>query len=222
MKIRKSFFLVAAVCAFTVNAAFAQSSVSDINAGIAAYRAGDHAAARQLLEPAADRGEAKALRYLAYIMLEGAAPDETALTGGVDYLKQAAMAGDYVALVRLEDLRREGLTHSPSLDDMVEIESTRAADGDPVAAWRLARRFEAGDGVTPSQSDEAKWLEVAASAPPARFPKAGEAAFRLCQIKALGPEAADPEAARHWCGMAAEGGHAGAAIVLRRLASLAD
>ncbi|MCK5750592.1 MAG: hypothetical protein KAH44_30515, partial [Oricola sp.] len=66
----------------------------------------------------------------------------------------------------------------------------------------------------------AKWLEVAASAEPADFPKAGEAAFRLCELNAASVEAANARAARHWCAVAANNGHAGAAIVLRRLAQL--
>jgi hypothetical protein len=77
-----------------------------------------------------------------------------------------------------------------------------------------------GDGVEVSEAGMAKWLEVAASAEPARFPKAGDAAYRLCELNALGREAKDPDAARRWCAIAAENGHMGAAIVLKRLAQL--
>jgi TPR repeat protein len=194
-----------------------------VNSGVAAYRAGDYGRAWRLLETGAKSGEAKAQRYLGYIILDGKAPAAEAADffAGVALLKRAAVAGDYAALIRLEDLRRQHLAHSPSLEDMIEIESARAAKGDPVAAWRLARRYENGEGVVRSEGDEAKWLEVAAAVETNVFPKAGEAAFRLCEIRAMGEEARDPAAARRWCAVAAEKGHTGAAIALRRLASLA-
>ncbi|GJL92164.1 hypothetical protein [Hyphococcus sp.] len=205
-----------------LGAAFAQSSVSGINDGVSAYRAGDYTAAWSLLEAGANEGSAKAQRYLGYILLEGHAPAAAKMDqfAGVELLKRAALAGDNVALVRLEDLRRKGLAHSPSLEDMIAIETFRAGNGDPVSAWRLAKRHEHGEGVAVSEGDEAKWLEIAASAEASQFPKAGQAAFRLCEIKAMGVETRDSVAARRWCGMAAESGHTGAAIVLRRLASL--
>ncbi|MEO1137335.1 MAG: hypothetical protein AAFW68_12145, partial [Pseudomonadota bacterium] len=114
-----------------------KSSASGVKAGVAAYRAGDDGAAWRLLKPAADDGTPKAQRYLAYLMLDGRAPkgDEANFEAGVALLKQAAIAGDYAALIRLEDLRRRQLAHSPGLDDMIEIETARAEQGDPVAAW---------------------------------------------------------------------------------------
>ncbi len=222
MTFRLTFLLPALLTFAVITGASAQSSVSGVNDGVAHYRAGDAAAAWMLLEPAAAEGDVKAKRYIAYIILDGDAP----AAAGVDFfdgatlLKEAAMAGDYAALVRLEDLRRQQLAHSPSLDDMIAVETARAQAGDPVAAWRLAARFETGDGVAPSVMDEAKWLEVAAEAETARFPKAPEAAYRLCMLNALGEEARDPNAARGWCARAAENGHTGAALALKRLAML--
>ncbi|WP_428406897.1 hypothetical protein [Hyphococcus sp.] len=218
-------FLVPALLSFAViSGASAQSSVSGVNDGVAEYRAGNAAAAWTLLEPAAAEGDTKAKRYLAYIILDGDAPADARVDffDGTALLKEAAMAGDYAALVRLEDLRRQQLAHSPSLGDMIAVETARADAGDPVAAWRLADRFETGDGVAPSPADEAKWLEVAAEAEAARFPKAPEAAYRLCMLNALSEEARDADAARHWCARAAENGHTGAALVLKRLAMLQD
>ncbi len=225
MKNRVLVSLAAALSILIAGGASAGSSVSGLNdgaleRGVAAYRAGDHDAARPLLSAAADDGAVKAKRYLAYIMLDGETPKEDDLLSGVALLKEAALEGDYAALIRLENLRRERLAHSPTLDDMIALEEARAEDGDPVAAWRLAKRFETGEGVAASEAGMAKWLEVAATAEPARFPKAGEAAYRLCELNALGGEAKDPDAARRWCAVAAENGHTGAAIVLRRLAQL--
>lgn len=174
------------------------------------------------LKSGAEAGDAKAQRRLASMILDRQVPkgERADPFAGVELLKQAARAGDYAALLRLEDLRQRRLAHSPSLADMIAIETARAEAGDPVAAFRLAKRYETGEGVAPSQTAAAKWLEVAASADTARFPKAPDAAFRLCQINALGGDAHDPDAARRWCASAAGNGHAGAAIVLRRLAQL--
>lgn len=217
--------IVAAFCSLlAASGAMAQSSVSTVNKGVAAYRAGDVSAAWTFLAGAASQGDVKAKRYLAYIVLDGDAPVEAELDlyDAVALLKEAAIAGDYTSLIRLEDLRRQQLAHSPSLDDMIAVEVSRAKAGDPVAAWRLAKRFETGDGVAASAVDEAKWLEVAAGAEAAHFPKAPEAAYRLCMLNALDGEMQNPEAARGWCARAAENGHAGATVVLKRLAQLQD
>ncbi|PQA88606.1 sel1 repeat family protein [Hyphococcus luteus] len=222
MKNRILVSFAAALSLVFAGGASAQPSASGLTDGIAAYRAGDVETAWPLLAAASEDGAIKAKRYLAYIMLDGETPKgrEADLFKGVALLKEAALAGDYAALIRLENLRRKHLAHSPSLDDMIAIEEARAEEGDPVVAWRLAKRFEMGDGVEVSEAGMTKWLEVAASAEPARFPKAGEAAYRLCELNALGREAKDPDAARRWCAVAAENGHMGAAIVLKRLAQL--
>lgn len=191
-----------------------------IQEGVRAYRLGDFPTATALLTAGAEAGEAKAQRYLGYMMIEDETASVEKLLGGVQLLKQAARAGDYAALIRLEDLRRKGLAHSPTLEDMIEIEMVRAESGDPVAAWRLAERYELGDGVVASEVDMVRWLAITAEAEIARFPKADEAAFRLCETFALGENTQNPDRARHWCAKAADHGHAGAAIVLRRLASL--
>lgn len=214
--------LAAAFSFVMVNGASAQSSASELNDGVAAYRAGDFDAAWSLLSAASDEGAVKAKRYLAYMLLDGQTlkGEEAGLFKGVALLKEAAIEGDYAALIRLENLRRRALAYSPSLDDMIAIETARGEKGDPVAAWRLAKRFELGEGVEASEAGMAKWLEVAAAAEPAHFPKAGDAAYRLCELNALGDEARNPDAARHWCAIAVETGHTGAAVVLRRLAQL--
>jgi TPR repeat protein len=222
--VKNSIKLIIAVfcCVGLPAAAAAQSSVSGINTQTVSHRSENGEAAWRALKTGAQAGDAKAQRRLAAMILDRDVPQGEAADpfAGVDLLKQAARAGDYAALIRLEDLRQRRLVHSPSLADMIEIETARAEAGDPVAAWRLAKRYETGEGVAESETDAAKWLEVAASAETARFPKAPEAAFRLCELNALGDEARDPEAARRWCAVAAESGHAGAAIVLKRLAQL--
>ena len=214
--------LAAAACAVFATAAAAQSSVPGVNAQTVAHRPDNGADAWRALKAGAEAGDARAQRRLAAMILDRNLPKGEAvdLFAGVELLKQAARAGDYVALIRLEDLRQRRLAHSPSLADMIEIETVLAGAGDPVAAWRLAKRYDMGDGVPASETGAAKWLEIAAAAEPARFPKAPDAAFRLCELNALGDETRDPAAARRWCAVAAENGHAGAAIVLKRLALL--
>lgn len=221
MKNRLVLALAAALSVALTGGVAAASSASGVNDGVAAYRAGEMASAWTLLSEMAE-SDATAKRYLAYIILDGQTPrgEEADLFRAVDLLKDAAIEGDYAALIRLENLRRQRLAHSPSLDDIIAVETARAGKGDAVAAWRLAKRYETGDGVEASETGAAKWLEIAASAEPARFPKAGEAAYRLCELNALGNETRNPDAARRWCAIAAENGHMGAAIVLKRLAQL--
>ena len=191
---------------------------ASLTEGVAAYHAGDYESAWRVLQPIATSGDAKAQRYVGKILLSADLPAPIAKDrrAGVAYLKRAALAGDYAALVELENLRRTGGEFAPSLGDMIELETARADAGDPVTAWRLSRRYETGEGVQPSEAERLKWLEVAASSGEKQFPKAGEAAFLLCEAYAL--EESDPSAAHNWCSKAADGGHAGAAILLRRLA----
>lgn len=185
--------------------------------GVAAYRARRFDEALALLAPLADAGDVRALRYVGLALTEDPAATPAALKNGVARLEEAARAGDYLALIRLEDLRRTGLAHAPALADIIAIEKARAGAGDPVTAWRLAGRVEAGEAL--AGDDASPWLAIAAAADISEFPSAGEAAFRLCERHALG-EARDPASAKRWCEKAADSGHAGAAILLRRLASL--
>ncbi len=219
MACRIIFALTAAFSLAVAGVAAANTSVSGLDDGVRAYRAGEFDAAWRLLAAEAEKGAPAAKRYLGYIILAGETPEgtRTDLYKGVALLREAALAGDYVALVRLEELRRRRLAHSPGLEDIIAIETALGESGDPVAAWRLAKRFELGDGVEASEAGMAKWLEVAASTDPARFPKAGEAAYRLCELHA---KERDARAARRWCVVAAEKGHMGAALILRRLAQL--
>lgn len=218
------FFCAAFAASFFFTAAAAETSASRVSAGIAAYRAGDYAKAWELLTPASAEGDMRAKRYLGNIIIAGKAPvDEADPQTGVEYLKDAARAGDYAALIQLEDLRLAGGAYAPSLDDMISIEIARAENGDPVTAWRLARRYELGEGVAPSQEEMRHWLTAVAKTDASHFPKSGEAAFRLCEIYAIGnSEEKDPAKARQWCARAAKNGSPAAAVMLQRLAQLQD
>ena len=208
--------LIAAAIAFGLAGQAAAGGMGDDAAlGIAAYRAGDIQTAKDLLTPIAHQGDARAQRYVAYIHLDTNAKLDFDPERGVKLLSQAAREGDYAALIKLEELRQKGLAFSPSLDDLIDIEEHRAEKGDPVLAWRLARRYEEGDGVAASDMASMRWLEIAAQAPESKFPKSGEAAYKLCVLHARIGDDAD---ARDWCAAAAERGDAAAAVMLGRLA----
>lgn len=208
--------LIAAAIAFGLaGQALAASADGDAALGIAAYRAGDIETAKDLLTPIAHQGDMRAQRYVAYIHLDTNAKLDFDPERGVELLSAAARDGDYAALIKLEELRQKGLAFSPSLDDLIDIEEHRAEKGDPVLAWRLARRYEEGDGVAASDEGAMRWLEVAAQAPESEFPKSGEAAYKLCRLHARIGQEAD---ARDWCAAAAERGDAAAAVMLGRLA----
>ncbi len=190
---------------------------------IAAFRAGDYENAWRMLQPVAAAGDVKAQRYLGHLLvsnkLPGAAKNSTA--SGVALLKTAALAGDYVSLIKLENMRRADEHHAPSVEDIVLIEKALAENGDPVTAWRLANRYESGEGVVRSRDLAEKWLVVVASGRAEKFPKTREAAFRLCEMNAVETGGEGVQKAKKWCAQAAEYGHAGAAIMLRRIARAA-
>ncbi|MBB5517413.1 SEL1-like repeat protein [Amphiplicatus metriothermophilus] len=177
-------------------------------------RAGSDAAAVPVPAPAAgEDGSPRALRKAGLALL---AENEPARA--VYLLRRAALDGDYPALVALERLRRAGGPNAPSLADMIAIETALAEAGDPVAAWRLVRRHETGEGVDPSAEEAVRWLKIVARKENAAYPKSAEAAFRLCEIYARGEAVpADETAARGWCAEAARRGHAGAAFALAQM-----
>lgn len=184
----------------------------------AAYRARDYVVAWSGLNEAALQGDRRAARYVANILLEGAAPigGDSQPARGVQMLVDLASEGDYPSLIKLNTLRDANAPYAPSIEAIIEIEKTLARRGDPVAAWRLARRYQAGEGVAASFRRASKWLEVAALASPDEFPKAPDAALELCGLFIE----ADAGKARQWCGVAAEAGKPAARIAMRRLAQL--
>ena len=137
---------------------------------------------------------------------------------GLALMKAAARGGDNLALIKLEQMRLSKAADAPSLADMVEIEIARAERGDAVAAWRLAQRYETGDGVAASSTKMVRWLQVAASKTVEEFPKAADAAYRLCEAYGRGAGVpVDEAAAQSWCARAAGGEHPGAVMVIARL-----
>jgi len=219
-------FIVTAIALMLASPVLADSAGRDANigantgpsAGIAAFKAGDLRRAKDLLTPIALAGDVRAKRYIAYILLDTGLAADFNPDRAVELLDEAARQGDYAALIKLETLRREGLAYAPTLQDIIDVEIDRGKAGDPVVAWRLAQRYENGDGVEPSEQAAMAWLEVAAAAPVNEFPKSGDAAYKLCVKHAQAGDTADIRAARGWCSQAAERGDVAAAVMLGRLA----
>lgn len=169
------------------------------------------------VEPGAPETPGRTERRPALAALEPGAPD-SGRSAAITRLVSAARAGDDLALIRLEQLRRSGEPGAPSLDEIIAIEIARAEKGDPMTAWRLARRYEEGDGVPVSNGEMIRWLRIAGDEAAGDYPKARDAAYRLCEIYGRGAGApTDLDAARLWCERAAGAGHSGAAIVIARL-----
>lgn len=164
-------------------------------------------------------------RLLSLIALAGAyivAPAQAATPARSAEEVRAEIAkardGSDRALISLEQLRRSAAENAPTLAQIIGVEKARAEKGDPMTAWRLARRYEMGDGVEVSPTEMLRWLKVAASVDNEGYPKAKDAAYRLCQAYGRGEGvAADQAEARAWCRKAAGAGHAGAAMVIARL-----
>ena len=205
--------ILALVFSIAPMAAYAEN-----DAAFSAYRTANDSAAWSDLNDAAQSGDRRARRNLAYMLLDNAAPLEGVdqPSRGVEILAELAHAGDYPALIKLNRLIEDGARHAPEVESIIGIEETLAMRGDAVAAWRLARRYQIGEGVEPSFKRAARWLEIAATTPADRFPKAPDAALELCGLYLE----ADARKAREWCGLAAEAGKPAARIALRRLAQL--
>lgn len=182
----------------------------------AAAGAGRHEIKAAGADTQSDAGISRDARRQALAALGAGAAGERG--AAVRLLILAAFAGDDLALVRLEQMRRKGEPGAPPLSDLVEIERVRAERGDPVTAWRLARRYRDGDGVAASTAEMIRWLRVAGDETAGDYPKARDAAYRLCEIYGRGDGApADLDEARDWCARAAGAGHKGAAMVIARL-----
>lgn len=216
--------VVVLISIMTVHGAACAQAAPDsnqIDSGVAAFRSGDFSASWRLLKPIAAVGDLKAQRYVALMLLSDEPPHDAdgEIGSGVQLLAAAARAGDYVSLIKLEQMRREGHRDALQLSEIIDIEKVRAERGDPVTAWRLANRYETGEGVEVSRTETTKWLSVVAATDAETFPKSREAAFRLCELRAVEGETGSGEA-KKWCARAAARGHAGAAIMLRRIAQL--
>ncbi|MEL7488742.1 MAG: hypothetical protein AAGJ87_16190 [Pseudomonadota bacterium] len=223
--------LIAALCGFVLIAGAAGCSSTDVasapsESGVAAYRAKDYEKAWALLTPLAERGHFRAQRYLAFMLIDGAAPidcddrkrAQSCGEEAVALLADAAGRGDNNALIVLETMRAAGASYAPADDAIIAIELKRARRGDPMTAWRLAKRYRDGDGVAASAAAAVKWLAVAAKGKPSLYPYADDASFLLCEAYASGAGVRrNARTARRWCERAAAQGHSGAVIALNSL-----
>ena len=212
-------FVIAILSVGFANAA----SVGGFESAQDAYRSGDIQRAYVLAQEPARQGSIDAQKLMAKIILSPANHEERfgERAVAIEYLKAAAREGNYIALISLENERRKGGDDAPELGEIISIERTLAAGGDPITAWRLARRYEHGDGVSASKGEQARWLAIAAGAPVETFPKAKEATLRLCELYAFDADMDDNNAAaQNWCTKAADDGSPAATVYMRRLSSL--
>ena len=185
--------------------------------GFDAYKDGDYDQALSLLEPFAQNDHPKALRITGLLMVERSG-DPAAQSIGLERLYNAALNGDRIALLILNERMASGKTPTPSVDRLIEIETALAKGGDPVMAWRLAERYRLCEDVPPSLDKSIYWLVLVARTDHDAYPNKREAQNNLCNIHADPNSAqANLRKARHWCTIAARNGHAGAAITLSRL-----
>ena len=143
---------VFAVALLTVLAATSLRAEDDFTAGLAAYDAGDFAAAFAAWRPLAEAGDADAQVSLAALYLNGlgvAADPAAALA----WYRRAAEAGDPVAQLNLGDLTARGIGVAKNpLEGLVWL-SLAARQG---KRWAAERRDEIAAELTPAERAEAE------------------------------------------------------------------
>jgi len=189
--------------------------------GVKAYRDKDYQRAWSLLTPLASDGYYRAQRYMAFMLLEGNAPVEcipdTCAAEAVKLLLDGAKRGDNNAFIVLEAMIASDVGYAPTDAQMIEIERKRAAEGDPMTAWRLIKRYE-DKAIDMTAEESVTLLKVVSKGDPRTYSYASDAAFRVCQAYASGNGVDENiSAARRWCKKAADRGHNGAVIALSQL-----
>jgi TPR repeat protein len=132
------------------------------------------------------------------------------------HFERAARAGDLPSLVAFAELHAKGEAGAPSAVEVIDLERARAEDGDAVSAWRLVRRIDAGEIDAASTIGYVALLEAVAAEK--RYPRAADAAYKLCQHHIS--EAGATRIASNWCEQAAEAGMPAAALALYRFKSV--
>lgn len=189
--------------------------------GVKAYRDKDYERAWALLTPLASDGHYRAQRYMAFMLLEGNAPVEcipdNCATEAVKLLLDAANRGDNNAFIVLEAMIASDAEYAPNEAQMIAIERKRAAEGDPMTAWRLIKRYD-DKTITMTAEETVSLLKVVSKGDPRVFTYASDAAFRVCQAYISGEGVEENmSTARRWCKKAADQGHNGAVIALSQL-----
>ena len=218
--------LLAAVLAVTAAPVSAAENAADFGAGVAAYKAGDFAAAHQQFKVLALDGDPRGQFALALMFDNGEGVSQNDKEARRWYAKSAAQ-GFAKAQFNLALMLEKGRGGSPDEAaarqwfarsaaagnrDAVDRVHEYAADGDPAMNRELGRLYHHGRGVPRNPGEARRYLEIAAEAGDT------EAMFYLAvHLTAEAGEGPLPDAARQWYERAASAGHAGAAYNLATL-----
>ena len=214
-------FIALSIFVFIAACTSAEIASTPSEEGVSAYRAKDYDRAWALLAPLSENGYYRAKRYQAFMLLEGNAPVECepdlCASQAVTLLLDGARRGDNNAIIVLEAMISSEASYAPTEEQMISIERQRADEDDPMTAWRLVKRIDAGT-LDETPENTVRYLKVVSKGDPNIFPYATDAAFRVCQAYATG-EGVDENisSARRWCKKAADRGYNAAVMALGQL-----
>ncbi|HLN25776.1 MAG TPA: tetratricopeptide repeat protein [Patescibacteria group bacterium] len=157
----------------------------DFDSAVAAYEAGDYAAARQLWEQALAAGDWAAARSLGTLYRKGLGVDADAARA-VDYYHQAMAHGVANADINLAEMILTGQGVPRDVDKAKALLKTAADQGNPAAQFRLD---EIEDAETRAQPPPAL------AAPPPAMPIADGVTLARALVGSYG---SDDEAASAW------------------------
>jgi TPR repeat protein len=168
----------------------------------------DTASARQLLQIAADAGNAAAELALAVILLEGDTikPD---VAKGLQLLRSAVAKGHAPALARLGQELETGLRIPGDAPQAVSLLTRASAAGNAQATYRLAWMHRIGKGVA---QDMPRCVALLAQSAAGGFAQAQYELAMQCTTGDGVPQ--DDERAAWWLERAVQGGHGEAMILL--------
>ena len=138
------------------------AAVGAYEAGLAAYRRGDFAAARSIWEPVADAGHAQA-QYLLGFMLQNGLGQPWSNARAANWYRRAANQGHPEAQLALGDLYLRGM--GVELDPRVGAAwyASAAVAGDKSGQFEYAKLLLHGVGVEKDMGAALAWFEAAAA-----------------------------------------------------------
>lgn len=135
---------------------------ADLQAGIAAYQAGNYAVAVQELKPLAARGNADAQANLGFLYAHGHGLPQDYKEAGAWYRK-AALQGQADAQFNLGSLYYDGLGLTRDLKQAATWYAKAAEQGQIDAQYNLGLMYATGQGVATSLVQAHQWLAIAAA-----------------------------------------------------------
>jgi len=188
---------------------------SDLDRGVAALRTGEAEAAKAILRPLAEGGDAVAQYYMGRACEAHVGPDAPA--DAIGWYRRAIAGGSMEAVYELGRLYRYDDVFGPAekaeADDLLRRAARhfekRAEAGDPRAQCRFGKMLVRGEGVAPDRARGLEWLRKGA-------PSAGTGWQCALGSELWSGEEADAERLEglRWFERAATDGHTGAAYLL--------